>query len=160
MLGVTRTEFLEIVEAKDEACKYLPKQGEPGFWTPREFLIKLSEEYIKPNYGIEFFGHNLARRMAVNLTGTKITTISDSGFYDEAVPIVERFLPSNCTLIRIHRRDHDFYDSRGYINLDRYQVKTFDIHNDYDLNIYEFQVCAAVEKGTGYQTSLLGDIEK
>ena len=94
--------------------------------TLRQFYIHVSENVMKPLFGIDIFGR-LAVEYIKNTT-QKITTISDSGFPDEAMPVVEHFGLDNVFLIRIHRNGCDFQgDSRSYIDL---PIKSVDIDNN------------------------------
>lgn len=98
-----------------------------GGMSPREALIWLSEDAIKPKFGDDFFGKRLVNQILdENLPRT---VISDSGFYPEAAVVVRAFSPEALTLIRLHREDCSFKgDSRGYIDLPG--VQTFDVHNN------------------------------
>lgn len=77
--------------------------------SPREALIYVSEEVIKPAEGISYFGD----RLAEDLEGT--TVITDGGFDEEITPIVEK---SDYTLIvQLIREGCTFEgDSRAYIS--------------------------------------------
>ena len=111
-LSDTQYNALERPENKD-------KKGHVGLsnkksW--REILISLSEDYIKPTYGENFFG--LATVKALNTfssRGYSHVFISDSGFKEEAETLVTMCPTCNFTLARLHRDGTDFNnDSRSY----------------------------------------------
>ena len=77
----------------------------------RQFLIKVSEEAVKPCFGDTFFGEALAKKL---LFGTNI--ITDGGFKSELEPIIKEVGVENILVIRMHREGHTFEgDSRGFI---------------------------------------------
>lgn len=95
----------------------------------RQVNIDLSEDFIKGKYDIKFFGLELAKRIAVN--DKKRILVPDSGFLDEAVPIVEKFGKNNVFLLKLHREGFTYKgDSRNYIDGEKLGVKTFNIVND------------------------------
>lgn len=91
--------------------------------TPRQVYISLSEDYMKPTYGISAFAHifiNRLRkreRLANIATGQDYLCIcSDLGFNEELEPIVTEFGADNVLLVRIKREGCDFKnDSRSYL---------------------------------------------
>ena len=56
--------------------------------TPREHLIWVSEEVIKPLFGYDYFGKYLAEQIGVSDSCGVV--ISDSGFAQELMPILDR----------------------------------------------------------------------
>lgn len=106
---------LEWLEAhKDEPHPAL-KGG-----TPRNYLIGLSENFIKPTYGDDFFGHVAADKLrrirdTSAILPEQYIFFSDSGFHAEAVPVVKLVGIQNCMKIEMHRPGKDFSkDSRSY----------------------------------------------
>ena len=90
--------------SKDE---HHPVLGE----TPREFLIRLSERYLKPTYGHTFFGRAVTRRTQ-HLPRPHVFIIDDSGFTHEFSQLPRK---STC-LVRIIRPGFNFSsDSRSYL---------------------------------------------
>lgn len=92
--------------------------------SPREHMIHTSENLIKPVYGNLYFGNVLAMSLDYG-----INVVSDSGFYSELVPIVDKVKASNILLVRIHRDGCSFDgDSREYL----YDTgcKEVDVYND------------------------------
>ncbi len=97
--------------------------------TPREAYIGVSELLIKPMFGKEFWGLIVADRIMGN---PKVDTwiITDSGFKEEAQPIIREVGAENCYLLRMHRRDCDFSnDSRGYLHL-HMDVRFREVYNN------------------------------
>ncbi len=108
--------------------------------SPRQAYIEFSERFYKPLFGEQVFGRLLARRLELTLLAASkqkgfrhvpdAFTITDSGFAEEAVPIVQMFDAENCVLIRVHREGCNFDgDSRSYIDLSSLGVKTVDVEN-------------------------------
>lgn len=127
ILGMTEKEFLHYrEEAKDEP---LPEPFD--HLTMRQLLIKISEEWIKPTFGERYFGHAMVRRLNHLMSPTVI--ISDSGFYDEAVPVLSRYGADRCLLIQVSRFGATFEgDSRSYWQM--YNTEPVRINNRYDVS--------------------------
>lgn len=95
--------------------------------SPRQAYIAVSEKAVKPAFGVEFFGAVLARRM--KMWGGDLAVITDSGFADEAKPIVQYWGARNCLLMRMHRDGCTFAgDSRSHLYLAG--VRAVDIRNN------------------------------
>lgn len=108
--------------------------------SPRQALIKVSEEAIKPNFGKDYFGKAAAKELQPGLN-----IFSDSGFIEELIPIEDAVGLDNLLVIRIHRPGYTFEgDSRRYLN-DKCCKWQLDIHNDSALDQYLIKVCFAVE---------------
>lgn len=89
--------------------------------TPRSVYIALSERFVKPAFGEEFFGKIAARTLKqTNLYGAPNTlvTFSDCGFLPEIVTVIRNAAPSDRFLLaRIHRNGQTFVnDSRSYLS--------------------------------------------
>lgn len=88
--------------------------------TPRNFLIRLSEDVIKPAYGDQFFGKVMVGEIdkieASSVAGHfDMAVITDSGFFDEAIPVVTAYGITNCLQVQINREGKNFSgDSRSY----------------------------------------------
>ena len=89
-----------------------------GGKSPREHLIWVSEEVIKPLFGEDYFGKYLDLQAYEPLEDGNNVVVSDSGFVKELEP-----LAYNCSwegvsihVIRLHRGGYSFEgDSREYI---------------------------------------------
>lgn len=94
--------------------------------SPREFIIWISEEVIKPRFGSGYFGDRLTSH--INEIGNYDVVCTDGGFIDEIISLV---MNSNhqVKLCRLHRNGFTFEnDSRDYISLPDYY---------YDINGYQ-----------------------
>lgn len=99
--------------------------------TPRQAYISMSEEYFKPKFGADIFGRWLRRRILNTTAKADGFIITDSGFAEEAVPIVKAFDAKNCVLLCVLRKNCDFKgDSRSYLDLKPLGVKRHFIRND------------------------------
>jgi hypothetical protein len=109
--------------------------------SPRSAMIWLSEEVMKPTYGINIFGHlavNQLRDMAADVI------FSDCGFTHELEPLEEHLGSRNMLIVRLHRPGKTFAgDSRGYIVATA--IPTIDIHNDSHLDRLEELLVGAVD---------------
>lgn len=86
--------------------------------TPREIYISLSEDFAKVHGGEQFFGRIAARAIALEKS-TNVFVFSDSGFADEAIPVIQRLGVSNVLVVEIERSGTSFAgDSRSYIGHD------------------------------------------
>lgn len=96
--------------------------------TPRQTLIEVSEKVIKPFYGKDFFGKNLARK----LTNSGTYLISDGGFPDELLPVINEIGSENVFVVRIRGRGSFEGDSRDYFTdefLNSCNVRYWDVDN-------------------------------
>jgi len=79
----------------------------------REALIYTSEEVIKPRYGKDFFGVCVAKEVRDDVD----YCISDGGFVEELVPLINRVGADNIILVQLTREGCDYSsDSRRYFN--------------------------------------------
>lgn len=110
-----------------------------GGLSPRQWLIHVSEELIKPQYGSDYFGHKLADKLQDG-----ITVVSDSGFPDELIPVINT--ADIVYVVRIHRDGCSFNnDSRNYLSdefLTEHGVYFCDISNNDSLtNLHDKLEC-------------------
>lgn len=108
-------------EAQDRVRKELPwhplalythKGNLVETYTPREALIHVSEDIIKPNCGSEYFGECAA--LACQLDQVHMAIFSDGGFKEEIEPLYEAF--DQVVIVQLHREGFTFEgDSRRYI---------------------------------------------
>lgn len=102
----------------------------PVGFSPRQALIHVSENIIKPKFGNTFFGIKLLD--AILDDDQAITFVSDSGFESEIEPLVEAGLKVH--VIRLHREGCTFEgDSRSLLSdetLNRLGVTFKDVYND------------------------------
>lgn len=106
--------------------------------TPREMYISMSEDWFKPLYGKDVYGKFLAQKIESfkNAHG-ELAIVTDSGFREEAEVLVKTFGAENILLLRVYREGHGFSnDSRSYIDLSDYGVRSYDIDN---VDIEEFK---------------------
>lgn len=81
---------------------------------PRDLLIAMSEDLLKPRYGSDFFGR-IFWQHARNSASSLIIS-SDCGFESEVERVVSNAGAHNCRLIRLHRDGTSFDgDSRSYL---------------------------------------------
>lgn len=87
-----------------------------GGLSPRQAMIHVSEEVIKPKFGKQFFGAK-AYELIQTLDGSTDTVVfSDGGFVEEAEYLVG--MGFEVHIIQLHAEGRDFgNDSRNYVNL-------------------------------------------
>lgn len=120
----------------------------------RDTLIWFSESIMKPNYGPDIFGKLMVTELGKQ-TASRFTAISDSGFELEALPVIKAYGPQNCHIIRLYRPGYSFAgDSRSYIfeNNVPEGLTIYDIHNEYELDIFKAQILRTVRKILGIPT--------
>lgn len=108
-------------EAQDRVRKELPwhplalytaKGNLVSTYTPRQALIHVSEDIIKPNCGSEYFGECAA--LSCRLDQVDMAIFSDGGFKEEIEPLREAF--DQVVIVRLHREGFTFEgDSRSYL---------------------------------------------
>lgn len=131
-------DYNEFIKAyNDRDTKEAPMQILNGR-SPRQFMIWISEDVIKPEFGNAYFGDRLARSAMY----TEISVVSDCGFWSEVKPLIDCD-KLDVHLVRLHRTGCSFAgDSRSHIYLpDDYQLKA----NEYDLNLVDGSPDLAVD---------------
>lgn len=86
--------------------------------TPREAMIWLSEEVLKPKFGDNILGVIAANKVqSLFNSGIELVHFSDSGFAPEAIEVINYVGADNTYLLRLHAEGCDFTnDSRSYIS--------------------------------------------
>lgn len=110
---------------KDVPCDAL------GGLTRRQAAIKYSEDFMKPNFGEDIFGH-LASKVIDELDDKWHSFVfTDSGFKPEGMVIVNEYGVKRCTIIKVYRKGKTFKDdSRSYWSADG--VPEVNLYNEYD----------------------------
>ena len=108
-----------IEVASDTIQKEKPLSALQGK-TPREALIHVSENIIKPLHGDDYFGKKTKQKMLSLVSGDEFElnyfVISDSGFYEELYALCGPHL-NNFSFVKIHREGCSFKgDSRKYLS--------------------------------------------
>lgn len=94
----------------DRKLKEEPAQVFGGL-SPREALIHVSENVIKPKHGKDYFGIISANKVANE--GRQVNVFTDGGFIDEVRPLEQ---VSKVLTVQMHKLGYTFKgDSRGYI---------------------------------------------
>lgn len=84
-----------------------------GGFSRREAMIYVSEKVIKPKKGLDYFGLQVAEEIDLN----KDYCISDGGFIDELVPVINKVGTDNFVLVQLTRDGCDYSsDSRRYFD--------------------------------------------
>lgn len=85
--------------------------------TPREALIHVSEDVIKPLRGRDYFGTALANRILDLNLANKLILVPDGGFTEEVEPLndIARLL-----VVRLYGRGTFANDSRDYLTDDKF----------------------------------------
>ena len=79
----------------------------------RDAMIYVSEKYIKPKHGKEFFGTKLAEQ----IEDSCFYCVSDGGFEEELTPVINKIGADKVILVQLTRDGCDFSsDSRKYFN--------------------------------------------
>lgn len=97
--------------------------------TPRQALIHMAEEVIKPKFGRGYFGWATARMLDDGLNA-----IGDGGFIEEITEFSKVIGPENILVFRVYTPESEWgEDSRGYLDeavLKEFGVKCVNVHND------------------------------
>jgi hypothetical protein len=108
--------------------------------SPREAYIWMSEKVIKPQFGIEWFGHQLVKKLETS-GPAPIVYVSDHGFTSEGFPLAERYGTQNMCIVKIKREGKSFAnDSREWVQpllyrnvLGKVPPRVIYINNDHDI---------------------------
>lgn len=109
---------LVIRLSTDRATKEIPNclfliNGQ--FTSPRNYLIHVSENVVKPYLGKDYFGKSLGKKV-LNIHHNTPIFISDSGFYEEALAL-QKMLQERICILQIYREGYTFEgDSRSYLD--------------------------------------------
>jgi len=126
--GISEQDWFERYENRKDSLKEVPWDRLNGI-SQREFLIKISEEWMKPVFGNSVFGIKAAKRILKS--EEDIFIFSDGGFQEEFDAITSAVGEDNVLLIRLHRNGCSFeIDSRSHLN----HKHEADIHNDSDID--------------------------
>ena len=129
MLGLTLEQFMLLYSNREWKETY----HQTIKMTPRQLLILISEDFVKPVCGQNAFGVLATRRLLLQDID-KNTVFSDGGFVEEIKPLVETFGKETVIVIRIHRKGCTFDgDSRSYITdkqADELGINIHDFYND------------------------------
>lgn len=107
--------------------------------TPREIMIKLAEDFMKPLFGFDVIGKVIVRQMAQGIWTHAI--VSGLGFDMEALAIIEAFKGKQFECLKLYRKGRSFEkDSRDYLDCRALGIRCSTINNDFDLDLLEEQV--------------------
>lgn len=112
----------------DRSIKERPEDLLDGM-SRREAMIYVSEVITKPAFGQDIFGVHVASEVEDG----KNYAISDGGFEDELVPLINRVGADNIVLVQLTREGCDYSsDSRRYFN--GKPIKEYVIHSPTNIN--------------------------
>lgn len=163
--GVSKGWFMKGYEDRSIKEKPVPQLKVSGnMLSRRDAMIYVSEKYIKPKYGNEYFGKQLAKHIDEE---TKFS-VSDGGFAEELVPIINKVGTDNIVLVQLTRDGCDFSsDSRRYFNGDliqefvlggetsiteehilskKFPIRTYRVHNNGTVNEFHMALNSIHEK--------------
>jgi hypothetical protein len=107
--GVDEDWFMEGYN--DRSVKERPEELLEGM-SRREAMIYVSEDITKPEFGDDVFGVFVANEIDLN----KDYCISDGGFIDELIPVINKVGSENLVLVQLTREGCDYSkDSRRYM---------------------------------------------
>lgn len=127
MLGVYRyDEFIDLYNDREQKEK--PQAILQGK-SPRQFMIWISEEVMKPAFGEQYFGNRMVEQVHEMYRDLAVV-ISDGGFPEEIKPLVKA--GHEVHICRLHREGFTFDgDSRNYIDLSGYHHRVK--HHDFTM---------------------------
>lgn len=114
-----------------------------GNKSPRQFMIWLSEEVMKPVFGEEYFG----RRMVENVKAVRSSSvITDGGFPEETIALIKAGIQVH--VCRLHREGFTFGgDSRNYLHLPEWLGVNGYTEEDFELSDGDPDYTASVITG-------------
>jgi len=159
MFNFTDIQTYNLLEnLKDEQSVTLgyadwPASDAPATRSPREVLIDISENYIKPMFGDAHLGKLVVRE--INQTPCRYALINGGGFDGEVEAIVKAFSPGNVFILQIERPGCDFdNDSRDWIDWKKWGCKGKRINNEHELDLYRIQLWRALRWIPALETKL------
>lgn len=115
MFGLSDSVWADMYENEKE----VPSPALQGM-SPRQAMIWLSEDVMKPHFGQDFFGQAMITSVNTLVKEgmadeSTVFVASDSGFLVEAVPVMDHFGIDRCMRIELLREGCSFQgDSRSY----------------------------------------------
>ncbi|QNO11954.1 putative deoxynucleotide kinase [Escherichia phage vB_EcoS_fTaEco03] len=111
MAALGQDAYREFLDGYDDRARKEKPEGFLNGLSRRQFMIAISEQFIKPVFGDDYFGKYLAGNLP---DGDEVFVVSDGGFASEVAPIVAA--GHDVRIVRLHRDGHTFEgDSRGYL---------------------------------------------
>ncbi len=108
--NITRAEFDQLYKDKETPTHKL------GGRSPRQALIHLSEDVIKPAFGTPYFGQATARTISAEDVQSNGVVMTDCGFGPEINEVVKAFPNTRHILVRLYRKGCNFdLDSRNWV---------------------------------------------
>lgn len=136
-------EFMELYNNRE--TKESPAEILNGM-SPRQFMIHISEAFIKPSLGKKYFGDILAYEVSRSPPKSTIV-VTDGGFPEELVTLAKMDYVE-LHIVRLHRQGCSFKDdSRNYIDAaDVYLSADGECHviHDHDISLVEGDIDRAV----------------
>lgn len=112
--GISATDWFARYD--DRKLKELPWDRLNGM-SCREFMIHISESFIKPVFGDGYFGNHLGHRYNTRARDVRDIAVSDSGFQGELTALNATVGAGEVLIVRLRREGYTFEgDSRSYIN--------------------------------------------
>ena len=122
--GISEKDWFERYDDRENNLKEVP-WGKLNGISQREFLVKISEDWMKPVFGDDVFGIKAANRIMDS--ENELFIFSDGGFKEEFDAITSVVGEENVLLIRLHRNGCSFEgDSRSHLS----HKHEIDIQND------------------------------
>lgn len=124
--------------------------------TPRQLMIKVSEEVVKPKYGKGYFGKAFLERLSrLSDESEHVILVPDGGFQEEVSLINSEGIPT--VVIQLHREGTSFKgDSRRYVK----GLVTYGLHNDGDLDDAIISSCSIISESIEQIQQYLNSIVK
>lgn len=87
-----------------------------GGLSQRQYLIKISEEWVKPVHGKDYFGKALCDNIKKTGITDKFFLVTDGGFDEETIAVINEFGGSNVLILQWSRFGSNWSnDSRGWV---------------------------------------------
>ncbi|USL89767.1 hypothetical protein [Vibrio phage vB_VpaP_M9] len=128
-VGMALPKFIAL--ASDRNTKDVG-QIELGGKSPREVLIHVSEDIIKPQFGADYYGQMAGARAAEVLEYGRIPVFTDCGFPEEAVSVADFIehspMGGEVLVVRMYGRGCTFAnDSRKYLTVKHPAIEYLDV---------------------------------
>ena len=147
--GLSQTEWDELYTKELKEVKSDKLFGK----SPREFLITISENCIKPYFGSDYF--SIASIQQFEESGCDVAFYSDGGFDVELDCMVDKYGDSNVMVVKLYREGCSFdNDSRSYFN------RTSHLYcvNIYNTGTLDFAKSLAVEMTSDFLRGGVADV--
>jgi hypothetical protein len=118
-----------------------------GGLSQREYLIKISEDWVKPVHGKDYFGKALVEKVKSFNDNNLFYIVTDGGFNEETQTVIDAFGINNVMIMQWCRNGSNWDgDSRNWVTCAPERTFQLENNNDYGIDTYASYVYRRILK--------------